>query len=96
MEKNNEIDAMLSKPLEEIKQDIFFRADNFKDKAWYEDFVMYTRIGTCQTSPDHALELQKALKIMGYSTHTTERGGALYISPGAVKNKGNVQRTPER
>ena len=92
----NEIDTMLSKPLEEIKQDIFSRADNFKDKVWYGDFVMYTRIGTCQTSPDHALELQKALKIMGYSTHTAERNGNLYVMPGAVKNKGSVPRTPER
>ena len=77
------------KPLEEIKEDIFFRADNFKNEEWYGDFLIYTQIGVCQPSPEHALEIQKALKIMGYPTHTSEHKGKICITPG-------VQREPEQ
>lgn len=75
----------LDKPLEEIKEDMFFRADNFRDEPWYGAFLLYTRIGVCQTTPEHALEVRKALKIMGYPTRTFEKDGKLYIAPGEEK-----------
>ena len=76
----------LSKPLDEIREDIFLRADAFEDAPWYEDFQLYTRIGTCCPKGEHAAELQKALKMMGYPTHTAERNGKTYILPGEGKN----------
>lgn len=76
----------LDKPLEEIKEDMFFRADNFRDEPWYGEFLLYTRIDVCQPAPEHALEVRKALKIMGYPTHTFEKDGKLYIASGEEKN----------
>lgn len=35
-------------PLEEIKEDIFFRADNFEKETWYGDLQMYLAIGDCK------------------------------------------------
>ncbi|MDE7250051.1 MAG: hypothetical protein K2N82_09230 [Lachnospiraceae bacterium] len=70
------------KPLEEIKEDIFFRADNFEGEAWYGDLMLYMRIGVCQPEQEHIPELQKALKIMGYHTHIMENGEKPYLVPG--------------
>ena len=86
----------LNKPLDEIKEDIFFRADNFKDEKWYGEFLLYTRIGVCQPSPEHSLEVQKALKIMGYSTRTSEKDGKLYILPETARNINRAEKEPER
>ena len=69
------------KPLEEIKEDIFFRADNFEGEAWYGDLMLYMRIGVCQPEQEHIPELQKALKIMGYHTHIMENGEKPYLVP---------------
>lgn len=65
----------LEKPLEEIKENIFFPADNFEGEAWYEDLMLYKRIGVCHPDPAHIMELQKALKIMGYRAYIMETGG---------------------
>ena len=70
------------KPLEEIKEDIFFREDNFEGEAWYGDLMLYMRIGVCQPEPKHIPELQKALKIMGYQTHVMENREKPYLVPG--------------
>ena len=75
------------KPLEEIKQDIFFRADNFQHEDWYGDFMIYMNIGVCQPLPEHILEIQKALKIMGYKTSITEHEGKTYIVPEKNRSK---------
>lgn len=32
--------------------------------------------------PEHVLEVQKALKVMGYPTHAAERNGKTYLLPG--------------
>jgi hypothetical protein len=72
----------LRRPLEEIREDIFFRAGGFQKEAWYGGFSAYIRLGICQPSPGHALEVQKALKRMGYSTRTSENKGKTYILPG--------------
>ncbi len=68
-------------PLEEIKEDIFFRADNFQNEKWYGDLQIYRAIGICRTDRDCILDLQKALKVMGYSTQTKERNGQIYLIP---------------
>ena len=38
---------LMAKPIEEIREDIFFRYDNFRDEQWYEDFHMYLAICVC-------------------------------------------------
>lgn len=78
--------------MEEIKQDIFFRADNFQHEDWYGDFMIYMNIGVCQPLPKHSLEVQKALKIMGYKTLITEHDGKTYIVPEKNRSK---QHTPK-
>lgn len=73
---------VLETPLEDIREDALFRADNFRDMPWYNDFQIYRNLGVCQPKPEYALEVQKALKVMGYFTHTAERDGQLYLLPG--------------
>ncbi len=77
----------LEKPLDEIKEDIFFRADHFQNESWYEDFLMLTRIGVCQPDIKYVLKVQKALKIIGYHTHQKEQKGKLYVVSGIKQNK---------
>ena len=36
--------GLFEKPLEEIQQDIFFRADNFQNEKWYGELQMELRI----------------------------------------------------
>lgn len=72
----------LQKPLEEIKEDIFFRADNFQEEDWYDDVLLYTRIGVCQPEPEHMDTVQKALKILGFHTHVSSRNGRNYLVHG--------------
>lgn len=78
---------VLETPLEEIQEDSFFRADNFMYEPWYNEFVIYRNLGVCQPEPEHVLEVQKALKVMGYSTHVAERGGQLYLLPGEERGE---------
>ena len=68
-------------PLVEIKEDIFFRADNFEHETWYGDLQMYLAIGVCKPEKDCVSDLQKALKVMGYPTQAKERDGQLYLVP---------------
>ena len=80
------MDDILNKPLAEITEDPFFRAENGQFLL-YDDFQMYLHIGVCQPKPEHALQVQEALKIMGYPTHTAEHGGKLYLAPGEAGNR---------
>jgi len=71
----------LDKPLGDIREDIFFRKDNFKDEDWYDDFLMFLNIGVCQPKTEHILTVQKALKIMGYNTRISKiNGGSCVLS----------------
>ena len=47
------MDDILNKPLAEITEDPFFRADNFENEPWYDDFQMYLHIGVCQPKLSH-------------------------------------------
>ena len=68
-------------PLEEIKGDIFFRADNFENEKWYGDLQMYLAIGVCKPEKDCVSDLQRALKVLGFSTRTRENDGELFLIP---------------
>lgn len=81
----------LNKPLDKIKEDIFCRPDNFKNEPWYNDFELYRSIGVCQPRPEHVLELRKALKIMGYSTHAAEHDNKLFLPPGEDRRTTRTQ-----
>lgn len=63
------------------KEDLFMRVENFKNKPWYDDVVLFTRIGTCKTKSEHAPEVCKALKQLGYSVRLKTKDGELYILP---------------
>ena len=79
-------------PLEEIKEDIFFRADNFENEKWYGDLQMYLAIGVCKPERGSVPDLQKALKVLGFSTHTRENDGELFLIPQRERQK----QTPPR
>ena len=79
---------LLEKPLEEIQEDVFFRPDNFRGQPWYNDFMIYRNLGVCQPKPEHTLEVQKALKVIGYPTHTAVRNGKTYLLPGEGRAEG--------
>lgn len=68
-------------PLEEIKEDIFFRADNFENETWYGDLQMYLAVGICKPDRGSMPDLQKALKVLGYPTQTNESGEELFLIP---------------
>lgn len=53
------MDDILNKPLAEITEDPFFRADNFKNEPWYDDFQMYLHIGVCQRSRNTRFRYRK-------------------------------------
>lgn len=86
----------LQKPLEEIKEDIFFCEDNFQAEEWYGDIQLYTRIGVCQPKPEHMEMVQKALKILGFCTRVTNRKGKDYLIPGEKQIKKQQKKEDER
>ena len=79
-------------PLEEIKEDIFFRADNFENETWYGDLQMYLAIGVCKPDRGSVPDLQKALKVLGCLTRTREIDGDLFLVPQRERQK----QTPPR
>lgn len=81
MDIQDECRALLAKSIEEIRQDIFFRADNFQEEPWYDQFRIFLAIGVCHVPKEQILLVRKALKVMGYSTHTAIREGKTYILP---------------
>ena len=87
---------MMAKPIDEIREDILFRADNFQDEPWYGDFQMYRAIGVCTPPDEHALQIRKALKVMGYATHTTKRDGKTYVVPGEVRQTAQEPKAKSR
>ena len=82
MSIQDECRTLLAKPIEDIRQDIFFRADNFREEPWYGEFRIFLAIGVCQVPQEEALPVRKALKVMGYDTHTALREGKTFILPG--------------
>ena len=85
MNFEGEYRALMAKPIDEIKPDIFFRYDSFRDEPWYEDVQMYRAVGVCVPAAEHALPVRKALKILGCATHTTVRDGTTCVVPGEVR-----------
>ena len=96
MEIQDENRALLSKPIEKIRQDIFFRADNFQGEPWYDQFQIFLAIGVCQGPQEQALPVRKALKVMGYSTHAAIREGKTYILPGEQEQSPAEAETTNR
>ena len=80
-----EFHELMGKPIEEIKEDIFFRMDNFRHEPWYGDLKLYLLTGICQPSEENALQIRKALKVLGYDTHTVSKNGRTYILPGEAR-----------
>lgn len=77
----NEYKALFETPLEKIKPDMFFRADNFKKEVWYGELQIYMRIGVCRVDKGTMSDIQKALKVLGYSTKLREHNGEMYLVP---------------
>ena len=68
-----------------MKEDMFLRVDAFKDEPWYNDVALFTRIGVCKTKVEHAPDVYKALKQLGYSVRLKTKDGELYILPAKDK-----------
>lgn len=67
------------------KEDIFLRVDAFKDEPWYDAVSLFTRIGVCKPKVEHAPDVYKALKQLGYSVRLKTKGGELYVLPAKDK-----------
>ena len=74
-------------PLEQIKEDMFFRADNFEKERWYGDLQMYLAIGVCKPDRGSVANLQKALKVLGYNTRISENDGEPFLLPQRERQK---------
>ena len=85
MSFEDEYRELMEKPIEEIKEDIFVRMDNFQHEPWYGEFELFLVAGVCQPPEEQALQVRKALKVVGYDTHTVSRDGRTYILPGGVR-----------
>ena len=85
MSFEDEYRKLMEKPIEEIKEDIFFRMDNFRYEPWYGEFELFLVAGICQPPEVHVPQVRKALKVMGYDTHTVSRDGGTYILPGEAR-----------
>lgn len=79
-------------PLEQVREDMFFRADNFKNEKWYGDLQMYLAIGVCKPDRENVSDLQKALKVLGYPTRARENDGEVFLVPQRERQK----QTPPR
>lgn len=85
MSFQDEYREIMAKPIEEIREDIFFRADNFRGEPWYNAFNMFLEIGVCQPREEHKMQVRKALKVMGFDTHTSVLNGEFYVLPGEAR-----------
>lgn len=79
-------------PIEQIKEDVFFRADNFEKESWYGDLQMYLAIGVCKPEKDYVADLQKALKVLGYNTRISENDGEPFVLPQRERQKQTLPR----
>lgn len=59
--------------------DPFFRADNFRNEPWYEEFQIFLRIGVCTPCPEHLEAVKGALKTMGFTTVERNKNGIVYL-----------------
>ena len=78
---NAEYKKLFDTPLEEIQEDPFFRADNFRNERWYGDLCVYTTIGICFPEKEDVVNLRKALKVLGYQTKALNRPDGTYLEP---------------
>ena len=96
MSFQDEYREWMAKLLDEIREDPFFRADNFRDEPWYDDFQTFLAIGVCKPAPEHLLVVRKALKIMGCPTHVAGQRQD-HILPGEARpEKAKPHRELER
>lgn len=93
MDKYNDL---FNKPLEEIKEDMFFQPDSFKDEWWYDDLRMFRVLGVCKPEKAAVPHLQKALKALGYNTEVKERNGMLFLVPLHEPEKKKTVRKKEQ
>ena len=92
---DKEYKALFETPPEQIKPDMFFRADNFQKEKWYGELQIYLKIGVCKTDKDTMSDMQKALKVLGYNTQAKEHKGEMYLVPEKERKK-NKSRHQER
>lgn len=93
---DKEYKALFETPLEQIKPDMFFRADNFQKEKWYGELQIYMSIGVCKTDKETVSDMQKALKVLGYPTKAKEHNGEMYLVPDNERQKNRSRRQEER
>ena len=70
---------LIDTPIDQIQEDPFFRADNFRNERWYGDLCVYTTIGICSPEKEDVANLRKALKVLGYQTKAVNRPDGIYL-----------------
>lgn len=64
--------------------DPFLRADSFSEEPWYNEFLIFTRIGVCTPQPEHMEAVKAALRQMGYPGFKEfTRNGQTYLAGGS-------------
>ena len=76
---NAEYKKLFDTPIAEIREDPFFRADNFCNEHWYGDLCIYTVLGMCSPEKADVVNLRKALKVLGYQTKAVNRPDGIYL-----------------
>ena len=94
--ERDKYNGLFNKPLEEIKEDLFFRPDNIKDEWWYDDLMMFRALGVCKPEKEAVVNLQKALKVLGYDTESKELNGMLFLVPLHGQEKKKTVRKMEQ
>lgn len=85
MSFRDEYRRLMEKPIEEIREGIFFRLGNFQNEPQCGDFQICMTGDVCQSPEERVLRVRKALKVMGCDTHTVNRDGRTYILPGEAR-----------
>lgn len=89
------IQKEFQKPLEDIYEDIFLRAEVFEDEKWYDELLIYTHIGVCKPEKEDAEAVRKALKMLGYETEESVYSGEVYLKP-KTREQSRSERDDER
>ena len=85
---SEEFEELLAK----IGEEVFWGAGNLDGQTGHKELMPYMENGIRKPCPSNVSEVQKALKIMGYDTHTLENGGKPYLMQGDSRKPQKKER----
>ena len=73
--------AIMKRPIEQIKEDYLIRKEVFSNEPWYDEFILYLSIGVCQPKEEHITDVRKVLKLFGHETSIRQSNGMEFVVP---------------